>query len=131
MGEKSLQNTKPKIKLALTGQDVVDAKYLDQLRISKKKNNQSKIDFIQDLLQSQLLDTKHKEKLIKFASDEIRKLEGDHTSVKNDVEVIKKKLREISDAIDGKVDTIKSSDTTKQDSKERSEEHTSELQSRG
>jgi len=117
MGEKSSENTKPKIKLALTGQDVVDAKYLDQLRISKKKNNQSKIDFIQDLLQSQLLDTKHKEKLIKFASDEIRKLEGDHTSVKNDVEVIKKKLREISDAIDGKVDTIKPSDTTKQDSK--------------
>ncbi|MBP3193999.1 hypothetical protein [Natronogracilivirga saccharolytica] len=118
MGEKSSEGTKPKIKLALTGLNVVDAKALDQLRKSKKKNNQSKIDFIQDLLQSQLLDTKHKEKLIKFASDEIRKLEGDHNSVKNDVEVIKKKLREISDAIDGKVDTIKSSNTTKKDSKE-------------
>jgi hypothetical protein len=74
----------------------MDIKTLEQLNI---KNEKSKIHFIHNLLRSQLLDSNHKEKLIKYASDELGKLEADQNGVKNDVEIIKKKLSEISNSI--------------------------------
>jgi hypothetical protein len=72
---------------------------LRQFSKSEKKKSHSKIKFISHLLNSQLLENNHKEKLIVLISDEIENLESEHSSVKKDVEVIKRKLREISDTI--------------------------------
>jgi len=99
MGEKSSEGAKPNLNLDQEGSEGNTSVALEQLRNSKKKKNQTKIDFIQELLKSRLLESNHKEKLIAYASEEIRKLENNHSSVKKDVEVIKKKLREISDSI--------------------------------
>jgi len=64
-----------------------------------KNTTHSKIDFIQDLLGSSLLEANHKEKLLQLVANELRSLESNSQTTKKEVEIIKKKIQEISDAI--------------------------------
>ncbi|MDZ7720328.1 MAG: hypothetical protein U5K72_16045 [Balneolaceae bacterium] len=69
-------------------------------KILTKKSVPSKIAFIQELLKSKILDLKHKEKILDLVSEEVKNLENDQNSVKEDVEIIKRKIQEFEKRID-------------------------------